>query len=297
MRTLLAIASALLMLRSAVAQDDPGKAPPWKPGQPALPSGPGTSQQVKVASFCDAQQVAPGETFHLAFVFTIEPKWHIYWKNSGASGGPTQIQVTGPAGFTIGETLYPRPSAIHGEEGVSYGYEGKTVLYVPVTAPQELRMGQAVFTAKINWMVCKEVCLLGRTTQMVSVTTVSGDSPDTPFPDMTPIDPDVKEFKNRLPKPLSDLEGATATFKNGTLTISVPAQGPTTAEFFPVEVPGVTYDEPAVTKDADRLIVKVPVRVEPNNAQGGSMSIIGTLGLGNRPTDPSYDIEIPLPAP
>src|SRR5262245_13884987 len=105
----------------------------------------------------------------LAFVFEIAPQWHIYWMNSGDSGGPTSVQVSAPHGFTIGKTLYPRPTIITGEEGSSYAYEGKVALFVEVQAPVEVTSSQAVFNATINWMVCKDKCLLGRANPSVAV--------------------------------------------------------------------------------------------------------------------------------
>src|SRR5882724_10439096 len=115
-----------------MARQEPGKPPvssPVKPretptGTPALPGpklpaapggspqGKGAEQLVHVKMLPLTQRVSAGETFDLAFVFEIEPQWHIYWKNSGSSGSPTEIQVTGPQGFTIGKARYPRPVAM-----------------------------------------------------------------------------------------------------------------------------------------------------------------------------------------
>ncbi len=291
------------------AQDDPSPPranPGWPstaPGRAAPPaSGKKTAEQlVHIQSTADVSQVGPGETFRLAFIFDIEPEWHIYWKNSGASGSPTQISITAPQGFTTGKTLFPRPIAIAGEEGVSFGYDGRVVLFVEMTAPAILRNDQVTFTARINYMVCKGVCMLGRSTQMVNVQTRSGDGGQTkPNPLAKPIDPIVADFKKRLPQPMAKLTGATAAFektdqKEGNLTIRLPAQGFSTGQFFPVELPGVTYDQPLVRKEGEWIVLTAKVTTNPNDAMGNPMRIVGTAGLGNSPGDPAWDIELTLP--
>jgi DsbC/DsbD-like thiol-disulfide interchange protein len=105
---------------------------PGAGGKQPMENPKSAEQLVTVRGVADVDRLVPGQAFHLAFIFTIEPGWHIYWLNSGASGGPTEIKVSGPQGFTFGKALFPRPIVLHGEEGDTYGYERQTVLFVPV---------------------------------------------------------------------------------------------------------------------------------------------------------------------
>lgn len=257
------------------------------------PGGQRTAEQlVRIRSLADVDRVQPGQKFHLAFIFDIEPEWHIYWKNSGASGGPTTVQVTAPPGYGIGKTLYPRPLALTGEEGTTYGYEKQTVIFVEVTAPIEGLGGTAMFSAKINYMVCKDICMVGRPPlQMINVEAGSG------MPGAASnVDPVIATYKARLPKPVDETKGAEAKFDGSTLTVRVPSQGKSTGEFFPLEVPGVTYGEAAVTVEGQSLQFKVPVTLNPNDALGKKMVIAGVAGVGTAQSDPSYVFEMPAPA-
>lgn len=287
----------LVACATAAGQQMPGERLPTSPLKPppSIPGKQSAEQLVKITATADVPQVGPGEKFHLAFIFDIQPEWHIYWRNAGAGGAPTSVQIHGPQEFVIGQTLFPRPKAFTGEEGTSYGYDGKVVLYVEVTAPLQIATASVMFTARINFMVCKDVCLLGRFTQVINLLTRSGPGrgPDSLLPK---VDPAVKEFKSRLPRPLKELNGAEANYESGTLTIKLPAQGFSTAQFFPVELPGVTYDEATVQKSGDQIVITVPVTVNVNNALGNEMKIAGTVGLGESQTDPCYDLEIPLPS-
>jgi len=284
----------------ALAQEvpSPPRTPDFMPGKskPAVSPPLSADQLVRVTATADVAQIVPGQKFHLAFVFDIEPQWHIYWKNPGsAGGGPTDIKVTGPADFSIGKTLFTRPLAIEGEEGTSYGYEDKAVVYVEVTAPVEIMVSQATFSAKVNWMVCKDVCLMGRNAQMLTLP-VGDPQVRRAFPPAK-SDPAVAQFKSRLPRPIGEVSGAEARFDGQTLTVKLPAQGQSAAEFFPIEAPGVQLDPATIKAEEDWITVTVPVRVNPNNAMGKPMSVAGVIGLGNRQTDPSYEIDIALPAP
>lgn len=108
------------------------------------------------------QQIVPGETFHLAVRFELEPHWHIYWRNPGASGLAPEINWQLPAGFEVGAMQWPAPERISLEGLVSYGYEGVVTFVVPLTAPEGLEQGAIIaIQAEVFYLICKEQCLPG----------------------------------------------------------------------------------------------------------------------------------------
>ena len=110
----------------------------------------------------DSSEVAPGQTFHLGVKFEMEPDWHIYWRNAGASGLPPELTWTLPEGFTAGDIQWPSPKSISLEGLVSYGYKGIATLIVPVTAPDDLAPGaDLTIQLELFYLICKEVCLPG----------------------------------------------------------------------------------------------------------------------------------------
>lgn len=58
------------------------------------------------------QGAGPGQTVWVGLQIRHKPEWHTYWKNSGDSGLPTQLQWTLPAGVTAGEIQWPLPQKI-----------------------------------------------------------------------------------------------------------------------------------------------------------------------------------------
>ena len=159
----------------AIAAAVAGGAAPTAAGQFG-PSGPARSRAeelVNIRVLADVRQVGPGERFHIACVFDVEPKWHIYWQDSGTGGPPPAITVKAPPGFDVGQVRWPRPQVFGGTVGEEFGYTGRTVLFVPVVAPDALADGSAVFEARIDWAVCRDVCLIGGVARSVNVVTSS----------------------------------------------------------------------------------------------------------------------------
>jgi thiol:disulfide interchange protein DsbD len=120
-------------------------------------SGPATVELIS-----ETTQIVPGQTFYLGLIFRLEPHWHIYWKNPGASGLPVEIEWDLPEEFTVGEIQWPAPERIELGGLISYGFEDTVTLIIPVHAPETLKPGVTIsIKAEAFWLICKEVCLRG----------------------------------------------------------------------------------------------------------------------------------------
>lgn len=260
-------------------------------------TGPVTGESlVQVEATATVETVEPGQSFHLAYSFIIRPQWHIYWINPGSAGIPTTIEVEAPDGFEVGEIHWPRPEAIPGDEK-SYGYEHAVTLFVPIKAPKHLEPGEVTFPAQIDWLVCKESCLLGNATRNVTVQTSSTNA--------TPVDEKAKpgaeitdkrlkrEFA-RVPESLGDVKGATVDFDGQRVTVTAPSRGFGHAQFFPVNTDGVTFGDGEIRIEGTTLTMTVDVKIRPGNTTDKKPSVAGVIGLGRKLGDPSYMFEIPL---
>ncbi len=279
---LITTAAALACVSTANGQFGPAS----QDTQQGPPSG---DELVSVRAAADVDAIEPGESFHLAYIFEVEPDWHTYWLNPGVSGLPMDIDVDAPDGFEVGEIRWPRPQAIREPQGVAFGYKDTVVLFVPVTAPGELPSGSARFDASAEWLVCKEVCLMGRGTASVSVP-VDPSSADARAESDRKL---ISQFKDRLPIPIDSMAGeAEAKYDGRTLTVTGPAGDADTAEFFPIEKPGVQYADADVDIRNGRFTVTVPVEWDPNNAMGNSFEILGVVGLGDEPDQPAVSVHL-----
>ena len=278
------VPAVLLLSAPAVAHDQFG---------PPNPPGPNSADHlVAVNMVTDVQRVGPGQTFHLALIFDIEPQWRIYWKNPGEGAPPPQIKVQAPSGFEIGQTMWTRPRAFKTPVGPVYAYEGQAVLFVPVKAPMPLADGRVTLHAEIKWAVCKDVCVLGEARRSVTVETTHR-----PVESPQVANPILLKHRMRLPGSLDTVSGASVTFDGTLLSIIGPAQGEKKAAYFPAHSRGVTYHEAEVTVTNDRFRVLVRVDLRPNNALGEPMVLGGLVALGEKLDDPCYDFQLQLPMP
>jgi len=122
-----------------------------------------TTDRVRAELLAHAPEgLQPGKPVWLGLQLAHIPKWHTYWKNSGDSGLPTQLQWQLPAGWTAGEIAWPVPKKIPIGNLANYGYEGTVLLPVPVTVSPDFRppvFGESEVKLKANWLVCEKECI------------------------------------------------------------------------------------------------------------------------------------------
>jgi thiol:disulfide interchange protein DsbD len=102
-----------------------------------------------------------GGDARLGLAFDLAPGWHVYWKNPGESGQPPSVEWTLPKGFEAAPMKWPAPRRIEAFGLVSYGYEGDVLFPVTLKVPADAKAGEVVLAARVQWLVCKEVCLDG----------------------------------------------------------------------------------------------------------------------------------------
>src|SRR4051812_20545713 len=123
-----------------------------------------TSERVRAELLAQAPEgIAPGKPVWVGLQLAHRPGWHTYWKNSGDSGLPTQLQWTLPPGVTAGEIAWPVPKKIPVGNLANYGYEGTVLLPVPLTIAPDFKpslLGRDLeVKLHANWLVCKKECI------------------------------------------------------------------------------------------------------------------------------------------
>lgn len=130
------------------------------------------TEQADVRLVSEASTIVPGDTFYVAFNFKLEPHWHVYWQNPGASGLALDIEWTLPEGFSAGKIIWPAPEKIMLGGLVNYGYEDAVTFLVPISVDPQLtiKSGEKVeLKADAFWLICKEVCLPGEGSFALSI--------------------------------------------------------------------------------------------------------------------------------
>ena len=103
--------------------------------------------------------IRAGETIQLGLMLSHSPEWHTYWKNSGESGLPTEIQWQLPDGSSAGPLQWPTPKKFKLGPLGNYGYDGQVLLISPI-AINRVPAGN-VWSVKMtaNWLACRAECV------------------------------------------------------------------------------------------------------------------------------------------
>jgi len=172
---------------------------------PARAAGPATvADPVAARLVAEAGSIAPGQTLWLGLHLDIAPGWHVYWRNPGDSGLPTEIAWTLPAGFAAGDIAWPVPQRfVVGTIG-NYGYAGSADLLVPITAPSSLTTSVTPgvtaaspvrLEAHASWLVCSDICIPGEAKLALDLPVAA-----TPAPPVPAVAALFEAARNRLPQ-------------------------------------------------------------------------------------------------
>ena len=106
---------------------------------------------------------ARGQPVWVGLQLAHQPHWHTYWKNSGDSGLPTELQWTLPPGVLAGDIDWPVPKKIPIGNLANYGYEGTVLLPVPLTITPDFKppVGSDTLDVRLKaaWLVCRQECI------------------------------------------------------------------------------------------------------------------------------------------
>jgi len=103
------------------------------------------------------------QSIPFAVEITPEEGWHLYWKNPGDSGVPPSIKWDLPEGWKATDLRFPAPERIVTGDLVSFGYEGKFAVVGSFLLPPNAKPADLILKGKLNWMACKESCIMGNT--------------------------------------------------------------------------------------------------------------------------------------
>ncbi len=106
--------------------------------------------------------IAPGGTQAVGLVLTIDEHWHVYWINAGDSGEAPTIKWTLPEGISAGPMQFPIPERLPLGPLMDFGYEDEVTFPVTISADATVKPGPIHLDAKVDWLVCAQVCLPGK---------------------------------------------------------------------------------------------------------------------------------------
>ena len=211
---------------------------------------------LSVALISARDGIHPGGSLQAGLYFKLDKGWHVYWSNAGDSGEPPKITWTLPEGITAGPMQFPVPQQLPLGPLMDYGYENEVVFPILLQAEDSLKPGAKVeAAAKVNWLVCREVCIPGKAELKLPL---SIDGPATPGTEMA--QGLIQSWQQRLPLPLPpDAKASFSATPTGynvvVLTGKSESKGESAAQFFP-------YDESQIDNAAKQKLTPLKHGIE-----------------------------------
>jgi hypothetical protein len=288
---------------TATVQDSSDSAPQSAPNADS-PSNSQTPDQsppegIERSSFRWAQ--ASDQSWIMVATISPTPGWHLYWENPGDNGSPPTFELTLPAGWQAGPTVYPRPEVSSMDGGVFYGYSRTADYLVPVRRAGALREDpwksdsdstqQGVWSVRAKVMVCKERCVVAK---------LSGGGNWPPVVEAgSGVQLNGGSFGGRSLPATAASARLFASLENGKVSIRGSTQGTGSVRFIPAGVAGMQLAmsegalaiEGTVSGDQFKLEFMVTSMGEGPDQPG----VAGLILFGNSASDPCVWLTIPHP--
>jgi thiol:disulfide interchange protein len=117
---------------------------------------------VKASLVANTTAIIPGQPFEVGVLLEMAPDWHTYWEYPGDAGLPTSIAWTLPDGFLTGPIQWPLPYRVVEPGDIEvYAYKDRVLLLTAIVAPAEIKEATVTLRAKVDWLVCAEICIPG----------------------------------------------------------------------------------------------------------------------------------------
>ena len=127
----------------------------------AADRGRASGQHINLELITQHQLIELGQSSYLGIRISLEDDWHIYWKNPGDTGLPTQVEWSLPEGLEVGPILWPSPSQFRLENFVNFGYDQTVLFPFRLMVSSDVVPGTYPISAKVSWLVCKDLCIPG----------------------------------------------------------------------------------------------------------------------------------------
>ncbi len=115
---------------------------------------------VDVSIYSNVKQIQIGSDFYIAIKLNVADEWHVYWKNPGDSGLPTEVKWTLPKGVEkVGAMIWQVPEKIEWSGMVNFGFEHDVYLIQKFKTSRVVELSSVDITADVSWLVCKEICI------------------------------------------------------------------------------------------------------------------------------------------
>ena len=240
-----------------------------------------------------AEMARPGETVAAGIELRMDPGWHTYWRNPGASGMATKVEWQLPPGVTAEPLQWPAPEKVPEQDLTTYVYNGVAVLLTRFKLDPSVQAGPLEIKAKVSWLECDTQCVPGGSLVVATLRVADRSSPS---PDLALLEAWRKKAPSKGgPGARAWWEKAAAGDTRPLILEWKTASPPTNVDFFPDG-----SDEFEIQGDTERISLTaeaVQLRKQVKKYSGEWPAVIsGLLVQGAGTNRAAYKISVPVAA-
>ncbi len=147
-------------------------------------------KRISVEIVSAAPKLELGKDNLFAVKIVLSKGWHIYWKNPGDAGEPTILEITtNLPNQSIIEPEYPIPLYKNTSGIITLEYRNTVYFPFSITIPENFNKDTLEIKLNAKWLVCRQVCIPGKTVVTKRIPLKSRISSNTDFLKMTPTIP------------------------------------------------------------------------------------------------------------
>ncbi len=137
----------------------------------------GDQARVETRLLVEAARVKPGQKVRVGVLYTLDPGWHIYWRNTGEAGLSTDTSFASKQA-TFGALQWPAPSVFKDNGGTTdtFGYADQVLFFTDATVAPDAH-GELALSAKVDYLACKKSCIPGNATLTRSIPIAASTQP------------------------------------------------------------------------------------------------------------------------
>lgn len=191
----------------------------------------------------------------IALRLIMSAGWHSYWYFPGAAGIAPRFEWGASPCFSVGEPLFLPPKRFKEPGGPTYGYDGETVIFIPLTFNGSFEnRDETAFSLSLTLTLglCKDICIPASFTFIERITLKDiSNSLDQKW---------VSNALTALPKPSDDeLFVKEISFFENNLQLAIAGENLTRPDVFIAGRDGDFFDEPEIVSKSSTLwIFSVP---------------------------------------
>ncbi len=130
------------------------------------------------ARFIASHKAVPGEggeTLYIGFQVKMKEGWKTYWRTPGSAGLPPVFDWEGSVNLGQVEVKYPAPERFEIFDLQTYGYPDEVVY--PIKIVPAVWDAPITLNAKINYLVCKDLCVPATANLSLTIPAANGEAP------------------------------------------------------------------------------------------------------------------------